>query len=96
MRGATSSGAIHLHKFGVWRALARNRKTLMQDRPLSTAEVSAMLGVPEPTLRYWRHLAPALGPKSYCLGRKKVVYDLADVIEWREARKAETARGGVV
>jgi len=65
------------------------------DKPITTAELSELIGVPAATLRYWRHLSPPEGPRYYLLGRKKVVYDIADVLDWRESRKSETARGGV-
>ncbi|CRZ17976.1 helix-turn-helix transcriptional regulator [Mycolicibacterium neworleansense] len=64
------------------------------EKPLTTEEVSALLGIPAATLRYWRHLSPPEGPRCYRLGRKRIVYDPADVQSWRESRKAETARGG--
>jgi len=67
----------------------------LMEKPLTTAELSELIGVPAATLRYWRHLAPPEGPRCYLLGRKKVVYDPADVLEWRESRKSATARGGV-
>lgn len=62
------------------------------NRPLTTAEVSALLGVPPETLRYWRHLDR--GPRCYRLGGKRVVYDPADLDAWIERQKATTARGG--
>lgn len=62
------------------------------NRPLTTAEVSALLGVPPETLRYWRHLDK--GPLCYRLGGKRVVYDPADLNAWVERQKAATTRGG--
>mgnify|MGYP002355399842 CR=1 FL=1 len=46
-----------------------------------TEEVSAKCRVPEPTLRWWRHVGT--GPKSFRLGRR-VVYKRADVEAWIE------------
>ncbi|WP_428362233.1 helix-turn-helix transcriptional regulator [Mycolicibacterium sp.] len=57
--------------------------------------MTMLLGIPASTLRYWRHLSPPQGPKCYRLGRRKVVYDPADVVAWRESRKAETVWGGM-
>lgn len=65
---------------------------MVPDRPLTTAEVSALLGVPPETLRYWRHLNK--GPQSYRIGDKRVVYDRADLDDWLAAQKAATLRGG--
>jgi DNA-binding transcriptional MerR regulator len=63
------------------------------NRPLTTAEVSARLGVPPETLRYWRHLDK--GPRCYRLGGKRVVYDVSDVELWLSQQKAATVRGGL-
>lgn len=52
-------------------------------RLLRIAEVGEMTGVPENTLRYWRH--QNTGPKSAKLGRR-VVYREADVIAWIDAQ----------
>lgn len=65
---------------------------MQSDRPLTTAEVSARLGVPQETLRYWRHLDK--GPRCYRLGGKRVVYDAADLEQWVADQKSATARGG--
>ena len=60
------------------------------ERPITTAELSEMIGIPESTLRFYR--ARRIGPRSYKLGRK-TVYDLADVREWMRARKARSLQG---
>lgn len=67
----------------------------MSDRPITTAELSELLGIPGGTLRYWRSMVPPEGPRCYKLGRKRIVYDPADVAEWLNASKVTTARGGV-
>lgn len=59
--------------------------------PLSTPQVSAMTGISESTLRYWRQTGT--GPRSYRLGRR-AVYDAADVEAWITAQKEATSRGG--
>lgn len=46
-------------------------------------EVSEMTGIPEATLRFWRH--EKRGPKSGKLGRR-VVYREADVLAWIDAQ----------
>lgn len=61
-------------------------------RPLTTAEVSDLTGVPEATLRYWRTIA--FGPVSYSLGRRCVRYDHEDVAAWIAQQKATTSVGG--
>ena len=58
---------------------------------LSTAELSAYIGTPVATLRWWRH--EGRGPVSYRLGRR-VLYSRADVDAWVAAQKLATARGG--
>lgn len=59
---------------------------------LSTAEASQYTGIPEATLRYWRH--NHTGPASYCIGAR-VYYDIADVDAWVADQKSATVRGGV-
>jgi predicted DNA-binding transcriptional regulator AlpA len=54
----------------------------MVDRILNTTEVSALTRVPIATLRWWRH--QGLGPRSFKLGPRKVMYKEADVLAWLE------------
>lgn len=54
------------------------------DRRLTLPEASAWSRIPEPTLRWYRHLG--IGPRSYRLGRR-VYYDLADLESWVEQQK---------
>ncbi|WP_336707550.1 helix-turn-helix transcriptional regulator [Oerskovia sp. USHLN155] len=51
---------------------------------LRTVEVADLLGLPEGTLRYWRHCGT--GPASFRLGPRRVVYKEADVLAWVEAQ----------
>jgi predicted DNA-binding transcriptional regulator AlpA len=51
-------------------------------------EVSALTGVAEETLKYWRPRGK--GPRWYKLGRR-VVYDLAAVEEWLDEQRATGA-----
>lgn len=50
---------------------------------MSVPEVSEMTGVPEATLRYWRH--KGIGPASARLGRR-VVYRDTDVVAYINAQ----------
>lgn len=47
---------------------------------LNSAEVAQMIRVPEPTLRYWRHIG--IGPKSFKMGPRRVLYRADDVTAW--------------
>ena len=49
------------------------------EKLLRLPEVAEMTGLPENTLRFWRH--QGTGPRSARLGRR-VVYRERDVIEW--------------
>lgn len=60
--------------------------------PLGIPEVAAMTGVPDATLRYWRHVGT--GPRSYKIGRR-VRYDLADVVAWLDEQRSATQVGGL-
>ena len=53
-------------------------------RPLKIPEVSAMTGIPEATLRWYRH-AGVGGPRSFKLGRR-VMYREEDVLAWMQAQ----------
>ena len=52
----------------------------MVDRILTTSEVSRLTSVPIPTLRWWRH--QGMGPRSFKLGPRKVMYKESDVQAW--------------
>jgi predicted DNA-binding transcriptional regulator AlpA len=60
---------------------------------LNTRQAAEFLGIPEATLRWFRHKGDR-GPRSYALTKRHVVYDLADLQEWADSQKAATARGG--
>jgi prophage regulatory protein len=60
---------------------------------LNTRQAAEYLGIPEATLRWFRHRGDR-GPRSYALTKRHVVYDLVDLQEWAEERKVETQRGG--
>lgn len=47
---------------------------------LTTAEVSAEYKIPEATLRFYRH--KGIGPKSFRMGGRRVMYRRADCDAW--------------
>ena len=49
-------------------------------RLLNSAEVSEVIRVPEATLRYWRHIG--IGPRSFKMGLRGVLYLADDVMTW--------------
>ncbi len=59
---------------------------------LNTKQAAEYLGIPEATLRWYR--SKDRGPRSYALGKRHVVYDLADLQAWEDEQKAATSRGG--
>jgi predicted DNA-binding transcriptional regulator AlpA len=52
----------------------------MVDQILNTSEVSRITNVPVATLRWWRH--QGMGPRSFKLGPRKVMYRESDVQTW--------------
>jgi hypothetical protein len=60
---------------------------------LNTQQASEWLGLPEATLRWYRHRGDR-GPRSYQLG-SRIFYDLGDLEQWEQNQKAKTAKGGV-
>jgi predicted DNA-binding transcriptional regulator AlpA len=58
------------------------------DKLLRLQEVADLTGIPENTLRFWRH--EKTGPKSAKLGRR-IVYREADVLAWIEEQFAKDA-----
>lgn len=49
---------------------------------LTVSEVSEQIRVPEATLRFWRHRG--IGPRSFKVGPRRVMYKREDVIAWME------------
>jgi hypothetical protein len=49
-------------------------------RPLNSSEVAEVIRVPEATLRYWRHIG--IGPRSFKMGPRRVLYLADDVTSW--------------
>lgn len=61
------------------------------DGPLmSTAEVAAMLGIAEGTLRYWRHVQR--GPAAVPVGGR-IKYVRGDVLAWLQEQRAARPMG---
>lgn len=58
---------------------------------MTVRDVSQFTGVPEPTLRYWRHVDQ--GPPSFKVGARRVMYRREDVEAWLAASYATTRRG---
>ena len=58
---------------------------------LNTQQASEWLGLPEATLRWYRHRGDR-GPRSYCLG-SRIFYDLGDLEQWETG--AEGCNGQV-
>lgn len=58
---------------------------------MSGKEVAAEWGVPEGTLRYYRHAG--VGPASFRL-RGRVRYRRSDVLAWIAEEESATRRGG--
>lgn len=59
---------------------------------LSTSEVASKYGIPEATLRWWRHINS--GPASFKIGRR-VHYRCEEIDRWIAAQEAATIRGEV-
>jgi hypothetical protein len=59
---------------------------------LTTPQASEWLGLPEATLRWYRHRGDR-GPRSYQLG-SRIFYDLVDLEQWEQEQKAKTVKGG--
>lgn len=54
---------------------------------LNSAEVAELIRVPEATLRYWRHVG--IGPRSFKMGPRRVLYRADDVDAWVAAQYAD-------
>lgn len=69
------------------------RRIMGSPNRLTTRQASEWLGLPEATLRWYRHRGDR-GPRSYQLG-SRIFYDLGDLERWEQEQKAKTAKGGV-
>lgn len=56
-------------------------------RLMDSGEVAEMIRVPEATLRYWRHIG--IGPRSFKMGPRRVLYRADDVEAWAVAQYAD-------
>ena len=63
----------------------------MLPRLLTTAEVATLLNVPPATLRWWRY--KGVGPASFTLGARRVMYRLEDVEAWLREQYENSGRG---
>lgn len=59
---------------------------------LTTAQAAEYINTPAATLRYWRH--QGVGPKSFRLGPRRVMYRVADLDEWVAAAYAQSVGDG--
>ncbi|WP_346764340.1 helix-turn-helix domain-containing protein [Rhodococcus sp. B10] len=73
--------------------MAHTVQTDIEERFLTTKQVSEIYGIPEATLRYWRHVGE--GPSSFVRGRRSVIYRRSEVDRWVTAQEAMSVRGGV-
>ncbi|MFT0610158.1 helix-turn-helix transcriptional regulator [Rhodococcus qingshengii] len=60
---------------------------------MTTKQLCNEYGIPEATLRWWRHMDQ--GPASFKLGLKRVVYRRSEVEKWVTAQEVASTRGGV-
>lgn len=61
------------------------------DEIIFSPEVTGLTGLPDGTLRYYRHAG--IGPASFKLGRR-VVYRRSEVKRWIAEQESATRRGG--
>ena len=52
---------------------------------LFAGDLEEMTGIPQSTFRYWAHIGQ--GPRSYCLGRRRV-WDRVFVEDWLAEQRA--------
>jgi hypothetical protein len=83
-----------LKMLGLPRTTLGKRRDMDKPTRLTTEQASEWVGLPEATLRWYRHRGDR-GPRSYCLG-SRIFYDLGDLEKWVESQKANTAKGGVL
>ena len=55
-------------------------------RLMNSGEVAERIRVPQATLRYWRHIG--IGPRSFKMGPRRVLYRADDVEAWADAQYA--------
>jgi predicted DNA-binding transcriptional regulator AlpA len=66
-----------------------SESTLRLGRLLTSAEVAEIIRVPQATLRYWRHIG--IGPRSFKMGPRRVLYRENDVVAWVDQQIAAGA-----
>jgi predicted DNA-binding transcriptional regulator AlpA len=57
---------------------------------LDTEEVSELIHITVPTLRYWRHMGK--GPRCFSMGGRKVFYRREDVEAWVQEQYTSNSR----
>ncbi|GAA2534818.1 hypothetical protein GCM10010409_06070 [Mycolicibacterium diernhoferi] len=60
---------------------------------LRTKQVTLQTGIPEGTLRWWRHCNE--GPPSFKLGKKTVVYPADKLALWIASNEAVSTKGAL-
>lgn len=58
------------------------------DELMTSAEVASFIRIPAATLRYWRYIG--IGPRSFKMGPRRVLYRRGDVQDWVEAQYSES------
>lgn len=59
---------------------------------LTSDEVAQMIRVPTATLRYWRYIG--VGPKSFKMGPRRVLYLHQDVDDWVDSQYQRATQAG--
>lgn len=55
---------------------------------MTSAEVANLIRIPTATLRYWRHIG--VGPRSFKMGPRRVLYRREDIQAWVAGQYAES------
>ncbi|WP_202918669.1 helix-turn-helix transcriptional regulator [Saccharothrix deserti] len=90
VRGRMAEAVLVVIQRQHWRRCVQ-AKAGSRTRRLKTREVAEVTGIPESTLRAWRHRNR--GPESYTLCGS-VVYDEDQLNAWIAEQKAQSVRGG--
>lgn len=69
------------------RRIHASQLEMSEDELMTSAEVASLIRVPAATLRYWRYIG--IGPKSFKMGPRRVLYRRQDVQDWVAAQYAE-------
>ncbi len=69
------------------------RRTTLISQILTLEEAAKACGVSRRTLYGWRK--QGIGPRSFIVGERRIVYRVSDINAYLERRIAETGRGGL-